>query len=117
MGKVVSIHEYVLKPEVSPATFKTAIREAQRRGLLTLPGLVSYHFVTGIKGTRAHQFSAIWIYESRSAWEALWGTVDKPKRKHEYPKNWQDWEDAILAPLLTQDPDTITFNSYEELEF
>jgi hypothetical protein len=25
------------------------------------------------------------------------------------------WEDEILAPLLTQAPDTITFTAYEEL--
>jgi hypothetical protein len=116
MQKVISIHEYSLRPDVSPSQFEEAVREAQSRGLLKLPGLIGYHFVRGIKGPRAHQFSAIWIYESRFAWEALWGTVDRPKRKHEYPENWQEWEDVLLAPLLTQDPDRITFNSHEELK-
>ena len=116
MQKVISIHEYFLRSDVSPSQFEEAVREAQSRGLLTLPGLIGYHFVRGIKGPRTQQFSAIWIYESRHAWEALWGTVDRPKRKHEYPKNWQEWEDVLLAPLLTQDPDTITFNAHEELK-
>jgi hypothetical protein len=115
MPKVISVHEYILKPDVPPDQFENAVREAEQRGLLALPGLVGYHFVRGIKGPRASQFSAIWIYESRVAWEALWGTVDRPKSKHEYPSNWLEWEDKILAPLLAQEPDTITFNSHEEL--
>jgi hypothetical protein len=115
MRKGISIHEYLLKPDVSPDQFEDAVREAERRGLLTLPGLMGYHFVRGIKGSRTLQFTAIWVYESRNAWEALWGTVDMPNRKHEYPTNWQEWEDVILASLLTQDPDTISFNSHEEL--
>jgi hypothetical protein len=115
MRKVISFHEYRLKPNVTFDSFEEAVREAQRRGLFTLPGLIGYHFVRGIKGPRAHQVSAIWIYESREAWEALWGTVDRPKRKYEYPRNWQEWEDFILAPLLAQDPGTITFNAHEEL--
>jgi hypothetical protein len=115
MPKIISIHEYRLKPNVTFNSFEEAVGQAQRRGLLTLPGLIGYYFVRGIKGPRADQLSAIWIYESREAWEALWGTVDRPKRKHEYPRNWQEWEGLILAPLLIQDPDTITFNAHEEL--
>jgi hypothetical protein len=70
MRKVISIHEYLLKPEVSPDQFEDAVREAQRRGLLTLPGLLGYPFVRGIKGPRTLRFSAIRVYESRNAWEA-----------------------------------------------
>ena len=49
------------------------------------------------------------------AWEALWGSVVHPRRKAEYPASWQVWEEELLAPLLIQAPDTITFTAYEEL--
>lgn len=116
MSKVISIHEYVLKPDISDDQFEQAFRDAETRGLFRMPGLVAYHFVKGIKGTRRGDYTAIWIYESRAAWEHLWGTVEHPRNKHEYPENWQVWEEAVLAPLLTQDPDTITFTSYEEIK-
>lgn len=115
MPNVISIHEHTLKPEVLPQQFEEAVRLAQRRGLLRLPGLIEYRFIRGIKGSRAGQYSAIWIYESRNGWEALWGPVDRPKPKSQYPANWRAWEDEVLAPLLTQDSDTITFCSYEDL--
>jgi hypothetical protein len=51
--------------------------------------------VRGIKGPRADQLSAIWIYESREAWEALWGTVDRPKRKQEYPSKCAFFNEAF----------------------
>ncbi len=117
MPKVISIHEYVLKPGVTGQQFENALHVARERGLLQLPGLVDYHVIKGIKGGRKGHFTAIWIYESREAWEALWGSVEHPRTKHEYPANWQVWEDELLAPLLTQDPDTITFTSYEELAY
>ena len=47
---------------------------AQARGLLQFPGLVAYHLVQGIKGERRGQYAAIWVYDSRAAWERLWGT-------------------------------------------
>jgi hypothetical protein len=115
MPHIISIHEYTLKSGVLPQQFEEAVRAAQRRGLFRLPGLIEYRFVRGIKGSRTGQYAAIWIYESSDAWEALWGTVDRPKSKDQYPANWQDWEDEFLAALLTQDPDTISFCSYEEL--
>jgi hypothetical protein len=80
-----------------------------------LPGLVEYHFGRGIKGSRTEHYAAIWIYESIQAWEKLWGSPDKPVGKANYPKNWQVWEDEILAPLLNQDPDRINYTDYEEL--
>ena len=115
MPKVISIHEYVLKPGVDAHQFERALHIAQERGLFRLPGLAAYHFVKGIKGTRKGHYTAIWIYESRAAWEALWGSVEHPRSKHEYPENWQVWENEILSPLLTRDPDMIMFTSYEEL--
>ena len=115
MSKVMSIHEYILKPEISEHQFEQAFYHAEARGLFRMAGLIDYHFCKGIKGTRKGCYTAIWIYESRAAWEHLWGTLDHPRQKHEYPKNWQIWEEEILAPLLIQDPDTINFTSYVEV--
>jgi hypothetical protein len=77
MPKVISIHEYMLQPGVEEHQFANAVRMAQEGGLFRLPGLVAYHFVKGIKGARQGQYTAIWIYESREAWEALWGKVSR----------------------------------------
>jgi hypothetical protein len=115
MPRVISIHEYDLKPGAVEAAFERAILEAERRGLFALPGLVEHHFLKGIKGARKDGYTAVWIYESREAWERLWGSLEAPRRRAGYPKTWRMWENEILAPFLSQDPDTIRFTSYEEL--
>ena len=115
MPKVISIHEYILKPGIGTEEIENAVCIAEGRGLFRLPGLVAYHFGQGIRGRREGHYAAIWIYESRMAWEALWGSVAHPRRKAEYPASWQVWEEELLAPLLIQEPDTITFTAYEEL--
>jgi hypothetical protein len=115
MARVISIHEYELKPHLRPADFERAVHDAERRGLLALPGLRAHHFLRGLKGARRARYAAIWIFESREAWERLWGTPEAPRPPAEYPEAWKVWENQILAPLLAQDPDTIRFTSYEEL--
>lgn len=115
MPRIISVHEYVLKPEVSEIEFENAIQAARKSGLLSLPGLVEYHFVKGRKGGRQGLYAAIWVYESKQAWEALWGTPENPRTKQDYPENWKVWEDEVLAPFLSQDPDNIAFTAYEEL--
>lgn len=115
MAKVISIHEYELKPGISGDDFERALRDAEQRGLLELPGLVGHHLLKGMKGARRGAYTAIWIFESRAAWETLWGTVEAPRSPVDYPANWKIWEDEVLAPFLTQDPDTIRFTSYLDL--
>ncbi|SRR5260370_820791 len=115
MATVVSIHEYELKPGVQNAAFEQAVRDAERRGLFDLPGLIGHHFLKGLKGARRGAYAAIWIFESREAWEKLWGAVESPRPASAYPAKWKTWENEILASLLTQDPDTIRFTSYQEL--
>jgi hypothetical protein len=51
--------------------------------------LVEYRFVRGIRGMRTDEFSAVWTYESREAWERFWGSVDDPVDKEEYPDQWK----------------------------
>lgn len=115
MGKVVSVHEYELKPGVAAKDFEEAVRAADTRGLFRLPGLVGYHLVRGVKGERRGRYAAMWIYESRAAWERLWGPPDQPRPFEEYPETWRTWEQEVLAPLLVQIPDTISFTTYEVL--
>jgi hypothetical protein len=115
MAKVISVHEYELKPGISDEAFERAVKHAERRGLFALPGLVGHHLLKGLKGARRNAYAAIWIFESRAAWEALWGTVEVPRPPADYPDKWKVWENEVLAPLLRQDPDTIRFTSYAEL--
>jgi hypothetical protein len=115
MTRVISIHQYQLQSDVSDHSFIQAVEQAQSAKLFDLTGLESYHFMKGIKGTRQGQWTAVWIYSSRSAWENLWGTPTDPQPKSAYPEPWQRWENDILAPLLTGDPDRIKFTSYEEV--
>jgi hypothetical protein len=82
---IVSVHHYELAESTTQAAFRDAVREAERRGLSDLPGLVEYRFVRGLRGMRTDEFSAVWTYESREAWERLWGSVDDPVDKEEYP--------------------------------
>ena len=110
---IVSIHHYELSPEATPAEFLDAVREAERRNLFDLPGLVGHQFVRGIKGTRTDGFTALWYYESREAWAALWGTPADPIPPAEYPESWRTWESELLAPVLDGDPDRIDYTTYE----
>jgi hypothetical protein len=115
MARVISIHEYELRPGVQEAVFERALHDAERRGLFDLPGLIEHHFLRGVKGVRRGAYTAIWIFESREAWEKLWGTVEAPRPAADYPENWKIWENDILAPFLIEHPDTIRFTSYEEI--
>jgi hypothetical protein len=116
MGQIFSIHEYDLKPGIEPAAFEAAIRRADSTGLLRLPGLVAHYFVKGLKGTRRGAYAAVWIYESREAWQRLWGAPESPRPPEDYPENWKIWETQILAPFLVEHPDVLRFTAYVELE-
>jgi hypothetical protein len=115
MSKVISIHEYILKPGVDEEKFERAILNSKQSGLLQLAGLVDYYLVKGIRGAREGLYAAVWVYESKEAWASLWGPIDKPLSKEDYPDNWKVWEDEVLVPFLVQDPDKIQFTSYQEL--
>lgn len=109
---IVSIHHYTLKAGVSDRRFEMGVDAAVQRELFVLPGLTNYYFLKGLKGSRKGGYSAVWIYQNRTAWEALWGPAEAPYGKDRYPDRWVAWEDEILAPLLDQDPDRIDFTSY-----
>ncbi|MFC2043066.1 hypothetical protein ACFLUA_02820 [Chloroflexota bacterium] len=114
MTRVISVHEYILRPDVKEVDFENAVQEASRRGLLQFAGLDEYHFVRGIRGTQSGCYGTIWIYESKEAWEMLWGSVEKPLSRVDYPEKWKVWEQEVLAPFLEDAPDKIRFTAYEE---
>lgn len=115
MSRIIGIHEYILKKNVTEEQFEEAIENARNRGLFNLPGLIDYRFLKRIRGTRKVQYTAIWIYKNRDAWEKLWGRAENPIKKEDYREPWKIWETEILAPLLEQDPDQIYYACYEEL--
>ena len=114
MSRVISIHEYSLKPGVDEKEFEQAVRSFQEKDLLRLPGLVEYHMLKGIRGWRTGLYAIVWVYESKEAWEKLWGPLDEPLSKQDYPENWKIWENEVLAPFLDCCPDEIRFTSYIE---
>jgi hypothetical protein len=114
MGKMISIHHYLLKQGVTMQDFQDTIRRARSLQLFDLPGLERYHFLYGVKGAEQGRWAAVWTYSSRTAWEHLWGTVSKPKMRDQYPEKWRRWEDDLLAPLLEGQPDSVMFTAYEE---
>ena len=59
MGRIISIHEYDLKPGTNIGQFERILRDAEARGLLQLPGLVAHHFVKGAKGVRRGAYAAL----------------------------------------------------------
>lgn len=113
---IVSVHHYELAVSTTPTEFHDAVRDAERRGLFDLPGLIEHRFLRGIRGSRRNEFTAVWTYESREAWERLWGPVDDPITTEEYPEQWKQWEDDVLAPLVAGDPDEIDYTSYEVID-
>ncbi len=115
MAMVISIHEYVLRSGVDPADFERAIQAARESGLLRLPGLVDYYFLKGIRGSRKNGYTAVWVYQSKETWEALWGPVGQPISRQAYRDNWRIWEDEILSKFLDRDPNAITYTAYETI--
>ncbi len=115
MPGLISIHRYQLRPGATPAQLREAFRSALQQRLFAISGLRAARMLQGIKGERRGQLAALWEYESRVAWEALWGPPDAPKAPDQYPERWKTWE-ALLAPLLDRPPDMVTLSAYEVLE-
>jgi hypothetical protein len=116
MTQVISIHEYTLKPTTDLAEFETAILAAKGSGLLALPGLQAATLLKGIKGARTGSYAMIWTYESRPAWERLWGPPTAHRSPIEYPPQWQSWEQDVLRPFLDHEPDHTPFTAYRVVE-
>jgi hypothetical protein len=115
MPPVVSVHEYRLRPSADPMEFERAFAQARRRGLFALPGLRDARLLRTLRGTGGHAYAALWTYESREAWEALWGPPGAPAPKQAYPDAWHEWEEVVLAPFLDREPDAVEYAAYEEI--
>ena len=116
MPRVICVHEYVLKEEITGIEFEHAVHIAQQRRLFELPGMTSWSFLRGLRGEHQNAYAAIWIYDSLQSWEALWGSLDQPVPTAAYPKSWKIWEQEVLAPLLDRPPDEIDFTAYIEVQ-
>lgn len=112
MTKIISHHEYELKPGVQPEEFEREVRQADRLGLFELPGLVEFHFLRGVKGTRRNKYAALWVYSDRRSWEAIWGPLEAPVPPSGYPEGWKQWE-AMLSRFLDRRPDRVRFTANE----
>ena len=113
MGQVFSLHEYELNPGVEASAFEEAIQRLRRRGVPALPGLTGFRLIKGIKGQRRGLYAVLWTYESRRAWEQLWGPPEQPLPRSACPASWHAWEET-LQPFLDREPDRIAFTVYEE---
>src|SRR2546430_13375698 len=111
MARMISIHEYDLRPGSGAGRFEEAIRAAEARGLFALRGLTAHHFIKGVKGARNDAYAAVWVYESREAWERLWGTLERPLERTQYPEKWRVWEKERLAPHPSRPPARINITA------
>ncbi|HIE11369.1 MAG TPA: hypothetical protein EYP62_07110 [Kiritimatiellae bacterium] len=112
MGRIVSIHEYELRPGVDPAEFERDVLRYWEAGRPRVPGLEDRWLLKGIKGHRRRRYAAVWIYRDRASWEAVWGPPHRPVEGRSYPPEWIAWEEFI-GRFLDRDPDRIVFSAYE----
>lgn len=113
MAKVFSLHRYQLAGGVKRKALAQAFQRAMSAGLFELPGLVAAYLLAGIKGDDRGRPGTLWVYRGRQAWQAIWGTPDRPTAARDYPVGWRRWEQEFLAPLINGDPDKISFSSYQ----
>ena len=75
MARIISVHEYDLKPGSSAERFEQEIRAAEARGLFELPGLTAHHFVKGVRGAGPHARGEAWFRpaEADANSPSFWG--------------------------------------------
>jgi hypothetical protein len=115
MARVISVHEYELPRGVEAAEFAAAIAAARERGLFDVSGLMAVHFARTLRTRRRQTYAAMWVYESREAWDALWKSSGQPDPEDARTGAWPEWESDILARILDHEPNTISYTAYEEL--
>jgi hypothetical protein len=113
---ILSLHEYDLRHGASAEEFERTLREAESLALLDLPGLRSHHFLRGVRGLRDGRYAALWVYDRREAWEALWGPAGRPIHRDDHPPRWRQWEDGVLTAFLDRPPDEVRFTAYEVID-
>jgi hypothetical protein len=112
MARIVAVHELDLKPGVDRAEFEWVVREATVGLEREMPGLQQRLFLRGYKAARKGEYAMLWVFESRDALEAMFGTEDDPKPG---PEAFVRYEAAIGPYLAAARPDLIRFTDYEEI--
>jgi hypothetical protein len=112
MARIVALHELDLKPGVDRREFERAVRAATAGLEREMPGLVERMFLLGYKAARKGEYAMLWVFESRDALEALFGTEDEPSPG---PAAFVRYEAAIAPYLSAPRPDLIRFTDYEEI--
>ena len=115
MTRVISVHEYELPRGVEGAEFAAAIAAARARGLFQVPGLMAVRFARTLRTRRRQTYAAMWVYDSREAWDALWQASGQPDPEDARTGAWPEWESDILARILDREPNTISYTAYEEI--
>jgi hypothetical protein len=112
MARIVAVHELDLKPGVDRAEFERVVRAASAGLEREMPGLVERLFLLGYKSARKGEYAMLWIFESRTALEAMFGTEAAPRPG---PDAFVRYEAAIGQYLSADRPDLIRFTDYEEV--
>ena len=112
MARIVAVHELDLKPGVDHAEFERVVREATAGLERAMPGLHQRLFLLGYKAARKGEYAMLWVFESRAALEAMFGTEHDPKPG---PEAFVRYEAAIGPYLAAPRPDLIRFTDYEEI--
>jgi len=120
MARVISIHEYDLKPGADVAAFEQAVRGAERRGLFALAGLVEHHFLKGIKGARRDAYSAVGFLRAGRRGKSS-GVASKPRvhplnirRRGLYGKTRSSHPSWPVIPTRSASPATKNFEARPE---
>jgi hypothetical protein len=112
MGRIVAVHELDLQPGIDRREFERVVSEATAGLERAMPGLQQRLFLLGYKAARKGEYAMLWVFESRAALEAMFGTEADPKPG---PDAFVRYEAAIGPYLAAPRPDLIRFTDYEEI--
>jgi len=71
MGRIISIHEYDLKPGLTSSSLSKPCATL-KHGVAPAPRARGSLFCQRGERCPPRAYAALWIYESREAWERLW---------------------------------------------
>jgi hypothetical protein len=113
MPRVVAVHELDLKPGADRAAFESVVRREIVDLGQRMPGLVERRFLIGYRAARKGAYAMLWVFESRAALEALFGTEADPRPG---PDAFVRYEAAIAPYLAAPRPDLIRYTDYLEID-
>jgi hypothetical protein len=113
VARIVAVHELELKAGVDPDAFERVVRKELTDLGLHMPGLVERRFLRGYKGAREGGYAMLWVFESRTALEAMFGSPERPEAG---PDAFVRYEAAIGPFLAAPRPDLIRYTDYLEID-